>query len=118
MERELEEIKKEIRKLNKEEWKLEERRRRQRETERQKERRERAKWMERVRVSQGERQELETLRELEKHLQLSELRALERESRRSERERHRSTRKVRRLIFFIVTVSENIQRGFQSNQTL
>ncbi|KAL6463168.1 hypothetical protein MHYP_G00275590 [Metynnis hypsauchen] len=91
-ERELEDIKKDIRRLNNEEWELEERRRRQREMERQEERRERAeqkKWMERMRVSQKERRKLETLQELEKHLQLSELRALERESRRSERERNR-----------------------------
>ncbi|XP_036436892.1 trichohyalin-like [Colossoma macropomum] len=88
MGRELEEIKKDIRRLNKEEWKLEEKRRRQREKEKQEERREKAqwkKWMERMRVSQEERRELKTL---------SELRALERKSGRSEREHHRSTRKM------------------------
>ncbi|KAL7873708.1 hypothetical protein AOLI_G00127790 [Acnodon oligacanthus] len=91
--RELEKMKREMMRLNR---KLEERRRQQ-EVETQKEERKRAqrkKWMERVRVCQEERRELEALEELDKHLQLSELRALEREreSRRSERERHRLAR--------------------------
>ncbi|KAL7859524.1 hypothetical protein SRHO_G00146710 [Serrasalmus rhombeus] len=53
MERELEDIQRETRKLNKEEWKLEERRKRQQEKERQEEKRERAqrkKWTERVKM--------------------------------------------------------------------
>ncbi|KAL6457580.1 hypothetical protein MHYP_G00345430 [Metynnis hypsauchen] len=95
-ERELEEMEREMRKLNKEAWKLEERRR-QRETEKKEEERERAqrkKWMERVRVVQDERWELVTLRELDRHLQLSKLRPLERESRRSEREHHTPAKKM------------------------
>ncbi|KAL7830141.1 hypothetical protein SRHO_G00312680 [Serrasalmus rhombeus] len=80
-ERELEEMKREVRRLKKNQCKLEEKGRRQQEKERKKEERERAqrkKSMERMRLSQIERSELETLRELELR-QLSELRALERE---------------------------------------
>ncbi|XP_037391471.1 trichohyalin-like [Pygocentrus nattereri] len=95
-ERELEEMKREVRRLKKNQCKLEEKGRRQQEKERKKEERERAqrkKSMERMRLSQMERSELETLRELELR-QLSELRALERESRSSDREHHTPARKM------------------------
>ncbi|KAL7830125.1 hypothetical protein SRHO_G00312520 [Serrasalmus rhombeus] len=95
-ERELEEMKREVRRLKKNQCKLEEKGRRQQEKERKKEERERAqrkKSMERMRLSQIERSELETLRELELR-QLSELRALEREGRSSDREPHTPARKM------------------------
>ncbi|KAL7830134.1 hypothetical protein SRHO_G00312610 [Serrasalmus rhombeus] len=95
-ERELEEMKREVRRLKKNQCKLVEKGRRQQEKERKKEERERAqrkKSMERMRLSQIERSELDTLRELELR-QLSELRALERESRSSDREPHTPARKM------------------------
>ncbi|KAL7830130.1 hypothetical protein SRHO_G00312570 [Serrasalmus rhombeus] len=96
-ERELEEMKREVRRLKKNQCKLEEKGRRQQEKERKKEERERAqrkKSMDRMRLSQIERSELVTLRELDKLQQLSKLRALESESRSSDREPHTPARKM------------------------
>ncbi|KAL7861581.1 hypothetical protein SRHO_G00130220 [Serrasalmus rhombeus] len=95
--RQLDEMKRELKRLSKEKSKLE-KRGRQQEMERQKEERERAqrrKWMERVRVCQEQRLELETLEELYSYVELSDLSALETEKEsRSEREHVSPARKM------------------------